>query len=224
MNIFFSVLSIQGVIELVLSYTDNPPTNAQRLQNVDSDDLNTTSDIVILATTLLSLLSQVMFRSYLIYKMGNQTNELFSSASIITMCLIYAIQIPLAYLIALYFECPDLVGIVLVPGMALIIPIQILVCHDKAWEYFINKHPMLKQLMTNQEDSIHEENQEDTFEAPDVQISMETQGSSNRSNETAHGGRGEGSSGSLQATLRKVQNEESSPRLIFVQPAPGIHL
>ena len=214
-----SVLSIQGVIEIVLSYTDNPLTQAQRLQNVDPDDFNTTSDIVILATTLLSLLSQVMFRSYLIYKMGNQTNELFSSASIITMCLIYAIQIPLVVLIALYFERPDLVGIVLVPGMALIIPIQILVCHDKAWEYFINKHPMLNQLMSNQEDFIQEENQEDTFEAPDVQISME-----NRSNETSHDGRGEGSSGSLQATLRKAQNEESGPRLIFVQPAPGIHL
>ena len=194
-----SVLSIQGVIEIVLSYTDNPLTQAQRLQNVDPDDFNTTSDIVILVTTLLSLLSQVMFRSYLIYKMGNQTNELFSSASIITMCLIYAIQIPLVVLIALYFERPDLVGIVLVPGMALIIPIQILVCHDKAWEYFINKHPMLNQLMSNQEDFIQEENQEDTFEAPDVQISME-----NRSNETSHDGRGEGSSGSLQATLRKA--------------------
>ena len=84
---------------------------------------------------------------------------------------------------------------------------------------------MSNQVDFIKEDSIHEENQEDTFEAPaDVQISMQAQGSSNKRKETAHDENSESSTGNLQATLRKAQNEENGPRLIFVQPAPGNHL
>ena len=138
------------------------------------------------------------------------------------MCLIYAIQIPLVVLVVYFFESPDLAGIVLVPGMALIIPIQILVCHDKAWDYFIKKHPRLKQMLTNQVDAV-EEDQENTFEVS-AQISMDTQASSSTRKETVQNVRDQASNGNLQATLREAQNEGTGSRLIFVMPAPGNHL
>ena len=139
------------------------------------------------------------------------------------MCLIYAIQIPLVVLVVYFFESPDLAGIVLVPGMALIIPIQILVCHDKAWDYFVKKHPRLKQLLTNQVVDATNEDQENTFEVS-AQISMETQASSSTRKETVQNVRDQTSNGNLEATLREAQNEGTGSRLIFVMPAPGNHL
>ena len=41
----------------------------------------------------------------------------------------------------------DLVGIANIPGVTLILPIQILVCHDKALDYFIGRNPKVKLLV-----------------------------------------------------------------------------
>ena len=50
-------------------------------------------------------------------------------------------------LIGLYFQRPDLVGIVNIPGVSLILPIQILVCHDKALDFFMGRNPNVKKLV-----------------------------------------------------------------------------
>ena len=63
------------------------------------------------------------------------------------MCLIYIINMALQPLIGLYFKRLDLVGIANIPGVTLILPIQILVCHDKALDYFMGRNPKVKLLV-----------------------------------------------------------------------------
>ena len=133
-NAIFRMLMavILFVIEIALGMTGNQPPITQVMS---PENVNITADLVILAIMVTSLLGHVMFRSYLQYKMGNETNELFSHKSVLTMCGIYITNIAAQPLIAIYFQHPDLLGIVHIPGMALVLPIQILVCHNKAWKF-----------------------------------------------------------------------------------------
>ena len=215
---------VQAVIEIALAYTENIPITIQHLENVNLDDINYIPGNVILATMVTGLLGQVIFRGYLMYKMGNQTKELFSNASVIIMCIIYTVQILLVALIGVYFESHHLVGIVVVPGMALILPIQILVCHDNAWDYFIQKHPSLdnaiatlKQLLPDQENpdqDIEENAHQDMENHQDQGPSNPRNSIAKRSFKTAFN-----QNQRLGATTRE-EIDECGPKLIFVKPAP----
>ena len=80
--------------------------------------------------------------------MGNETNELFSNKFVLTMCGIYITNIAAQPLIAIYFQRPDLLGIVHIPALALVLPVQILVCHDKAWKFAMDRHPKVKVIIS----------------------------------------------------------------------------
>ena len=141
------MVAIQSVIEITLGMTGNQPPFIQLMNDIPLEKVNVTTDLIILVIMITSLLSHIIFRSYLLVKMGNQTNELFSNKSILTMCLIYIINMALQPLIGLYFKRPDLVGIANIPGVTLILPIQIIVCHDKALDYFMGRNPNVKLLV-----------------------------------------------------------------------------
>ena len=141
------MVAIQSVIEITLGMTGNQPSINQVMSDIPLENVNITADLVVLGIMTTSLLSHIIFRSYLLCKVGNPTNELFSNKSVLTMCLIYIINMALQPLIALYFQRPDLVGIVNIPGVSLILPIQILVCHDKALDFFMGRNPYLKLLV-----------------------------------------------------------------------------
>ena len=141
------MVAIQSVIEITLGMTGNQPPFIQLMNDIPLEKVNVTTDLIILVIMITSLLSHIIFRSYLLVKMGNQTNELFSNKSILTMCLIYIINMALQPLIGLYFKRLDLVGIANIPGVTLILPIQILVCHDKALDYFMGRNPKVKLLV-----------------------------------------------------------------------------
>lgn len=117
------------------------------LDGTPVEKVNSPAEIVALVTFAIGLLGQVTFRSYLHCKMANQTNELFSNMSVITMCLIYAIMIVSVPVIAFYLQQTDLVGVVKVFGTSLVLPIQILVCHDAAYNFFLVRHLKAKALI-----------------------------------------------------------------------------
>ena len=141
------MVAIQSAIEITLVMTGNQPPIIQLMFDVPLENVNVTTDLITLVILVTSLLSHIIFRSYLLIKIGNQTNELFSNKSILTTCLIYIGNMALQPLIGLYFQRPDLVGIVNIPGVTLILPIQILVCHDKALDYFMGRNPKVKLLV-----------------------------------------------------------------------------
>ena len=114
---------------------------------------NSTAEIVGLVAFALGLSGQVAFRTYLYRKMGNQTNELLSNKSVLTMCLIYAIMTVLAPMITFYLQQPELVGVMKVFGTSLVLPIQILVCHDAAYNFFLVRHPKVKALIESLKES-----------------------------------------------------------------------
>ena len=113
------------------------------------EKLNKTANLVLLVTMLTSLLSQVTFRCYLLSKMGNQTNELFSNKSVLIMCLIYFITIVSTLITALYLQILELTGIAQILGTSLVMPLQILVCHDNAYDFFMTRHPKIKDFIEN---------------------------------------------------------------------------
>ena len=45
---------------------------------------------------------------------------------------------------SLYFQSIDLTSIPQILGMSLVLPIQILVCHDNAYNFFMARHPKIK--------------------------------------------------------------------------------
>ena len=45
---------------------------------------------------------------------------------------------------SLYFQSIDLTSIPQILGMSLVLPIQILVCHDNAYKFFMARHPKIK--------------------------------------------------------------------------------
>ena len=141
------MVAIQSIIEITLGMTGNQPPFIQLMNDIPLEKVDNTTSVITLGIMTTSLLSHIIFRSHLLCKMGNQSNELFSNKSILTTCLIYIINMALQPLIALYFQCPDLVGIVNIPGVTLLLPIQILVCHDKALEYFMGRNPKVKLLV-----------------------------------------------------------------------------
>ena len=143
-----SMAVILFVIEIALGMTGNQPPITQVMDKTSLENINITADLVILAIMITSLLGHVMFRSYLQYKMGNETKELFSNKSVLTMCGIYVTNIVAQPLIGIYFQRPDLLGIVHIPAMALVLPIQILVCHDKAWKFAMDRHPKVKVIIS----------------------------------------------------------------------------
>ena len=71
------------------------------------------------------------------------------------MCVIYAILIALAPLFTFHFRRPDLVAILDILGMSLILPIQILVCHDKALEFFMERNPNVKMIVSKVKDTFN---------------------------------------------------------------------
>ena len=84
-----SMAVILFVIEIALGMTGNQPPITQVMDKTSLENINITADLVILAIMITSLLGHVMFRSYLQYNMGNETKELFSNKSVLTMCGIY---------------------------------------------------------------------------------------------------------------------------------------
>ena len=141
------MVAIQSIIQFTLGMTGNQPPFIQLMNDIPLEEVNNTASLITLGIMTTSLLSHLIFRSHLLCKMGNQSNELFSNKSILTTCLIYIINMALQPLIALYFQRPDLVGIVNIPGVTLILPIQILVCHAKALDYFMERNPKVKLLV-----------------------------------------------------------------------------
>ena len=141
------IITIQSVIDVTLFLTGNQPAQTQLMDGVPIEKINITANLVLLVTISTSLLSQVGFCSYLLIKMGNQTNELFSNKSIITMCLTYFVVIVITPITDLYFERPDLTGISQILGLSLVLPIQILVCHDCAYDFFMTRHPKIKDFI-----------------------------------------------------------------------------
>ena len=144
---------IESVIYISLALSGYQPVQTQVLDGTPVEKVNSPAEIVALVTFAIGLLGHVTFRSYLHCKMGNQTNELFSNMSVITMCLIYAVMIVLVPVIAFYLQQPDLVGVLKVFGTSLVLPIQILVCHDAAYNFFLARHPKVNALIESLKES-----------------------------------------------------------------------
>ena len=134
------------------------------MDGIPIEKVNNTANLVLLITISTSLFSQVGFRSYLLRKMGNQTNELFSNKSVITMCLIYFVMIVTTPITSLYFQSIDLTSIPQILGMSLVLPIQILVCHDKAYNFFMARHPKIKGFIQDIQNNCKPENNELYFD------------------------------------------------------------
>ena len=160
-----SVIAIQSLISISLFLTGNQPGQTQQMDGTPIENINMTANLVVTVTMLTSLLSQVTFRCYLLSKMGNQTNELFSNKSVLTMSTIYFITIVSTPIIALYFQRPELTGIAQILGTSLVMLLQILVCHDNAYDFFMARHPKIKDLI----DSLKEDCQpvDDEFSTSD---------------------------------------------------------
>ena len=78
------MVAIQSAIEITLVMTGNQPPIIQLMFDVPLENVNVTTDLITLVILVTSLLSHIIFRSYLLIKIGNQTNELFSNKSILT--------------------------------------------------------------------------------------------------------------------------------------------
>ena len=139
---------IESVIYISLALSGDQPLQTQLMDGTPVEKANiSVAEIVALVTFATSLLGHVGFRSYLYCKMGNQSNELFSNKSVLTMCMIYAIMMVLVPVAAFYLQQPDLVGVVKILGTSLVLPTQILVCHDNAYNFFLARHPKVKALI-----------------------------------------------------------------------------
>ena len=77
------------VIKIALGITGNHPPITQNMDKMSLENVSRTAGMFILVIMITSLLGHVVFRSYLQYKMGNKTDELFSHKSVLTMCGIY---------------------------------------------------------------------------------------------------------------------------------------